>query len=209
MSLKETKKQEGQDTEARILEAAKDVFLRKGKTDTNMQEIADEAGINRTLLHYYFRSKDKLFEAVFRQTVGKFIPDVQEIFNSDISLFEKIEIFADRYIQAMIENPFLPLFVMTEINRNPEKVYVMIHETGVEPMKFAMQVTEEVQKGNILPIDPRQLIVNMISMCIFPVAGRPIIKEIIFSGDDTAYDRFLQERRKEVARFVINAIKAK
>ncbi len=107
-------------TEEKILAAAKKVFIAKGMAGARMQDIADEAGINKALLHYYFRSKEKLFEMIFMEAAQKLFPKINFIFESDVSLFEKIENFCEEYITIMSENPYLPLFVLNEISRDPE-----------------------------------------------------------------------------------------
>src|SRR6478672_10927133 len=102
--------------EARILTAARKVFIAKGMAGARMQDIADEAGINKALLHYYFRSKEKLFEQIFKELSFQFLPRVNAIFESDKPLFEKIEMFCCEYISKMIENPFIQLFIVNEMN---------------------------------------------------------------------------------------------
>src|SRR5690606_40702738 len=109
-------------TEEKIFEAAFKVFQSKGFTGARMQEIADEAGINKAMLHYFFRSKEKLFEAVFMKAFGKLAPQINEIFNSDDDLFEKIRKFTASYITFVIEYPFLPQFIIQEMNNNPDFV---------------------------------------------------------------------------------------
>jgi hypothetical protein len=100
-----------------------------------MQDIADEAGINKALLHYYFRDKDKLFEVVFLEEALKFFPKINGIFNSDAPLFEKIENFVNEYIDEMQENPFLPWFVMNEINRDPDQFMYKIWGKKIFPSR--------------------------------------------------------------------------
>src|SRR6201991_2963463 len=107
------------DTKERILEAARNVFVHKGMFGARMQDIADEAGINKALLHYYFKSKEKLFEEVLREAAIKLFPRINEIFTSDDSLFTKIELFCEEYITVVLENPYLPLFVLNEMNQDP------------------------------------------------------------------------------------------
>ena len=171
-------------TEQKIHEAAKTVFIRKGLEGARMQEIADEAGINKALLHYYFRTKDKLFEAVFTDAFFKLVPNIINLLKSDLPLFEKIKQFTENYIDIFIENPFVPGFVLHELNRNPQRIVNLISNIGVDPGIFIQQVNEEIEKGTINPIDPKQLIVNMLAMCIFPFAATPIIKNIIFENND-------------------------
>ena len=94
-------------TEEKIFSAAREVFHRKGFAAARMQEIADEAGINKAMLHYCFKNKDQLFEAVFLNAFGQLAPQINEIFNSEETLFVKIEKFTESYISFVMENPFL------------------------------------------------------------------------------------------------------
>ena len=111
-----------QDTERRIMEAAARVFMQKGRLGASMQDIADEAGINRTLLHYYFRNKEKLFDTIFEKLFSKLLPAVVQALSSDLPFLEKIEIFAETYANLLNENPFLPVFVFQEISLNPDRL---------------------------------------------------------------------------------------
>ncbi|NTW33144.1 MAG: TetR/AcrR family transcriptional regulator, partial [Bacteroidetes bacterium] len=104
-------------TEKLILKAAKKVFIDKGFDGARMQEIADLAGINKALLHYYFRSKEKMFDAVFEDVFMQFLPEVTEVMNSEITLFDKIKTFVDVYITALLKNPHIPIFVLHELSR--------------------------------------------------------------------------------------------
>jgi AcrR family transcriptional regulator len=194
-------------TEQKILLAAKKVFVEKGLEGARMQEIADEAGINKALLHYYFRSKDKLFEGVFREAFFRLLPTVLSLLKQELPLFEKIRLFTEQYLDIFKDNHYIPGFVLHELSRNPQRVVALISTLGVQPEIFIQQVKEEVKKGAIRPIDPRDLIVNMLAMCIFPFVASPIIKNIIFSGDTSAFNDFIEERKRSVPEFIINSIK--
>jgi AcrR family transcriptional regulator len=194
-------------TEQRILKAAKTVFIKKGLEGARMQEIADEAEINKALLHYYFRSKDKLFEGVFKEAFFQVIPDTMLLLKKDLPLFDKIRIFADRYIDIFIDNPFIPGFVMHELQRDPDRIIGLIEDIGVQPEIFAGQIQAEVEKGTIRPVDPRQLIVNLLALCIFPFVASPILKTIIFRKDMEAFQDFIRDRKKAVPEFIIQSIK--
>jgi len=196
-------------TEQSILEAAKIVFVKKGMEGARMQEIADEAGINKAMLHYYYRSKDKLFEAVFTETFLKLVPNLIEIVKTDISLFDKIRIFVGNYIDIINENPLIPAFIIHELNRNPDRVVELMQSSGINPIFFTNQVENEIKEGIIEPVNPVHLIVNMLAMCIFPFVARPILQGIIFNEDRQQYEKFIQERKKEVSEFIINSIKKK
>jgi len=194
-------------TEQKILLAAKKVFVEKGLEGARMQEIADEAGLNKALLHYYFRSKDKLFEGVFKEVFLEMVPKIVSLLKTDIPLFEKIRVFTEQYIDLFIKNHFIPGFVLHELNRNPQRIVDVISNIGIQPEIFIKQISEEVKKGTINPIDPRHLIVNMLAMCIFPFVATPILKSIIFREDQEAFASFIEERKKTVPEFIINSIK--
>ncbi len=194
-------------TEEKILEAAKDVFIRKGMDGARMQEIANKAGINKALLHYYYRTKEKLFLSVFKIALQSFLPKILHMLESDMSLFDKIRSFVKKYTSLLTRNPFIPMFILQEINRQPEQVIETIHSTGLQPEIFYRQVNDAIDKGEIHPIDPRQLVINMLALCVFPIIARPLVQGILFGGDKKEYSIFLDKRVEEVPEFIINAIK--
>jgi len=196
-------------TECQILEAAKKVFLQKGFEGARMQEIADEAGINKALLHYYFRSKEKMFGAVFSAAFQEFLPSVGEAIKSDMPLFDKIRIFVDSYINMLVNNPHLPVFILSEIHRNPDLILTNFREAGIKPELFAKSVMDEINLGKIRPINPRHLIINIIALCIFPFIGKPILLNILFDNDPEKFQGFLEERKNEVTTFIIKSIAVK
>jgi len=194
-------------TELKILEAAKKVFTLKGMGGARMQEIADEAGINKALLHYYYRSKDKLFESVFKDAFLKMVPNIVNLLTQEIPLFDKIELFADKYIDLFLENPFIPGFVIQELSQNPQRIVNLISGTGIQPQVFIDQINEEVKKGTIKPINPQHLVVNLLALCIFPFVAAPILKGLIFNRNNEMYTEFIKQRKTEIPQFIINSIK--
>jgi AcrR family transcriptional regulator len=190
-----------------ILDAARKVFLENGFDGATMQLIASEAGINKALLHYYFRSKDRLFEAVFIEAFSRMIPNLLKIFASDAEFTEKIKGFVDTYISALQQYPQIPLFILHELHRNPARMIELIHSTGLNPDFVLNIIRQEIKKGTIAEIDPHQLMVNLLAMCIFPFAARPMIQGFIFKNDVKAYENFLESRKIEVANFILKAIK--
>ncbi|MBS3806096.1 MAG: TetR/AcrR family transcriptional regulator [Bacteroidales bacterium] len=193
-------------TEQKILEAASRVFLRKGMAGARMQEIADEAGINKSLLHYYYRNKDKLFISVFRLAIQDFLPGILHILNSGIPIFQKLERFIHEYMRVLIDNPFVPMFILHELQRDPDRLFQVFKDAGIEPSRFIKEFEASVKKGEVRNIDPRHLIVNVLSLCIFPIAARPMMQRVLFDNDARAYEAFLKEREAVVSEFVINAI---
>lgn len=195
------------DTEGKILTAAKNVFLKKGMDGARMQEIADEANINKAMLHYYFRTKEKLFFAIFAEAFQSFFPKIQETLIRDIPLTDKIQIFIDKYIDLLIENPYLPGFILGEINRNPLAIISVFLDNWFSPTQLISQIQKEMEEGKIRSMDPRHLLINIVSMCIFPFIGKPFITVMLFENDDEKFSAFIQQRKAEVSSFIMASIK--
>ncbi len=202
------KKENTPSAEQKILAAAHKVFTTKGMAGARMQDIADEADINKAMLHYYFRDKDKLFEVVFLDEAQKFFPKINAIFNSDAPLFEKIKNFVNEYIDEMQENPYLPWFVMNEINRDPEQFMYKIwgKENLPKPGKFLEQIEKEIKNGTIKSIKPAHLLMNLLSMTIFPFVAKPMLTRNLRLSD-AQFRSIMEERRKEIPKFIIDSIK--
>ncbi len=195
-------------TEEKILAAAKKVFISKGMSGARMQDIADEAGINKALLHYYFRSKEKLFEVIFLEAAQKLFPKINSIFESDMPLFQKIEHFSEEYITVMAENPYLPLFVLNEINQDPETFLNKIwgKQNLPRPQKFLEQIEKEVRKGTIKKLSPLHLLMNLISLSVFPFVAKSMI-QFTLGLDELQYRAIMEQRKKEIPKFIIDSIK--
>jgi len=192
-----------QNTEQKILEAAKSVFLQKGMEGSRMQEIADEAGINKALLHYYFRSKEKLFLAIFQSTLVKIIPAIEVITETDLPIFEKIKIFIGNYMDAILENPYIPQFIINEVNRCPENLHQILTEKGVDVPGVFSVFQNEMNAGRIRRVDPRSLMINILSLCLLPVAAKPLFQRVFFQDGENSYQLYLAERKNEVANLII------
>jgi AcrR family transcriptional regulator len=195
-------------TEEKILASAKSVFISKGMHGARMQDIADEAGINKALLHYYFRSKEKLFEVIFLEAARKLFPKINMIFESDLQIFEKIEKFCEEYVSIMIENPYLPLFVLNELSMDAQRFLNKIweQENGPRPKKFLDQIEKERKKGTIKPVSPLHLLMNLISMTIFPFVGKSMF-QFSLHLDELQYRQIMEQRKKEIPKFIIDSIK--
>lgn len=194
-------------TEVKILNVAREVFMRNGYSGTTIQQIADEAGINKSLLHYYYRSKEKLFGQIFAEVFSQFIPELGKIFMTDKSLEEKIRAFVDSYIEGFIRNPLIPIFVMQELSSNPQHLADLIKKSGIDPEMVIKMISESLKNEDLNIQDPRQFMVNMIGLCVFPFAAQPLIQRLIFNNDEKAYSKFLLERKHEVSEFLLNAIR--
>lgn len=206
--MKETLKETQEDPrEIQILNAAKNVFQKKGMDGARMQEIADEAGINKALLHYYYRSKQQLFEAVFKFAFNLLAPQLNQILNDDSSIENKIRNFTSDYIDFIIKQPYLPSFIIHEINRNPQFIIQLQNNPAFPNLdKFKQQVAHEIELKIIQPISAEQLFVNILSLSIFPFVASPLIKAILKLNNEQ-FQILMNERKKEVADFIIGSIK--
>ncbi len=194
------------DTEKRIREAASKVFQLKGKAGASMQEIADEAGINRTLLNYYYRTKDKLFEAIFRDAMETFVPYLVSVLNSDRSFSEYIHEMVDTLINTLLENPQIPVFVLQELSTNPMRMANLIRELGVDTDQGLAKFYKEFTNTDLAGTDPRQIIINLLGLCIFPFAARSIITVILYNGDNQAFDKAMIERKEYLPAMILRSI---
>lgn len=194
-------------TEEKILEAAKNVFIRKGMYGARMQEIADEAGINKAMLHYYFRSKDKLFDAIFQEAFHEFAPKAFSILKGDLPIEEKISRFVSNYIDVVSANPFLPIFIINEINQNPDRLNHIRNILGMVKEELYKDMKVKVEDGEFREIDPVQLLINIMAMSIFPFLVRPIIQGA-FEYSDEKYREFLEERKKLIPEIIISYLKS-
>ncbi len=195
------------DTEQKIFEAARTIFIQKGMAGARMQEIADEAGINKALLHYYFRTKEKLFDAVFSEAFSHLAPIIISTFHSEKNFCDKICFFVDGYIETLRKNPYIPLFVLSELQKNPTKITSFINNQGIKPELLISQINHDIKKGLIRQVKAEHLMVNIISMCIFPFVASPIIQNLFFKNNLKSYNRFLDERKKEITDFILKSIK--
>ncbi len=195
-------------TEERILEAAKRVFILRGLDGARMQDIADEAGINKAMLHYYFRSKDGLFEKVFDSISGKILPDLTAIIEQDVPIVVILDRIIHRYIDFIAENPSVPLFLISELTKDPERIKNLLNHTqNFSKMQgFGIKLMQEMQAGKIKQVNPLHLILNMLSMCIFPFVAQPMVQHVM-KISDADYALVLSQRKEQVSQFIHAALR--
>lgn len=204
------KQRRDNETEMAILTAARKVFTHKGYSAARMEDIAREAGINRALLHYYFRSKDRMFDLVFEQRIREFFVGLAQIMSRPLPLFDKIRAIVEHDINMILVQPDLPIFIMQELTQSPDRLIAVAKNSGIGPatmMKaFRAQVKEAVDKKLIRPIEGGQLLINIMSLCVYPFVAKPMIKAVQ-DLDDDQFDKMIRKRRQEVPEFIIDAIK--
>jgi AcrR family transcriptional regulator len=201
-------------TEQRILQAARTVFLRRGTAGARMQEIAEEAGVNPALLHYYFRSKDRLASAIFREAAGRLLPSLMLLMGSERTIEEKVEQFIHLYIDTVRSHPFLPGYVVAELHQHPERVTALMAEAaGVDASRVVQefgrldaQLRERAAAGALRPIAPEQFLVSMIGLAAAPFLAWPAL-HLALGMDDEAFARFLDQRRAELPAFILRALR--
>jgi AcrR family transcriptional regulator len=196
-----------QGAEQRILEAARRVFIRKGMAGARMQEVADEAGINKALLHYYYRDKQRLFEGVFKGSAERQFTCIWRVLEECDDLFEGIERFVATYLDRMLEEPLLPQFLISELNRDPKNLLEFI-DRGKAGRAHYQKLFEQARKeGRIIDIDPRELLVNIMALCAHPFIARPMLTHL-HGMNDEAFRRMILKRRRTVPEFIIRSIRA-
>jgi AcrR family transcriptional regulator len=193
-------------TEIKIVDAASKIFVLKGFDGARMQEIADEAGINKALLHYYFRTKDNLFEKVFEKIFGEVFSVIRKTVNSADDFEDFLEAFVFNYIDTLLSKPYLPQFVLHELNRNPQRMVELFQQGGFDREKLYKMIQTASEKKLISPQNPVHLVTNILALCVFPFIARPILQGAFFGGNQAAYQEFLLDRPGEVLQFINRAI---
>jgi AcrR family transcriptional regulator len=197
---------EKENTEEKIINAAINVFVRKGYDGSRMQEIADEAGINKSLLHYYFRSKDKLFEKVFTDIFSKIMDSLVGVVENSKTLDQLLTSFVSVYVDFLKNNSHVPIFILHELHRNPEMIVDLIKSKGInKDLLIGLFELDEIE-FELQDFDPLHIFVNILSMSVFPFVAAPLLKGFIFSGKIEDYDKFIDERKEHIVNFVKAAI---
>lgn len=195
------------DTESQIKSAAKIVFLKKGLAGARMQEIADVAGIGRTALHYYFRRKEQLFQVVLKDAFRDLAKRTEMLHNSNYSTLEKMEAYVDGYFEKALAEPELDIFMLNEFNNNPEVMKdILISEASGSPFAILLKGIEASVENGEMKGAPKQILITLISMCVFSFAGRGMIQNVLFLSDEQ-YMELMRERKIYMKHFLKLAFK--
>lgn len=200
-------KEKDQDTEKRIKEAATKIFTEKGLAGARMQEIADAAGVNKALVHYYFRNKKNLFELIFEEKLFKLFGALSLIIFSGETFEEKIRQFVSTEIDTMMEFPQMPMFVLSELQQNPNMMKEKMKDKPIGMVRQQLRTIfqKEIDAGRIRDIPIEQFMINLISLCIFPFMGKPMIS-FVLDLDEEAFQKIVTDRKKLVADLILNDI---
>lgn len=206
--MKKISTDEFTEIEQLIISSAREVFSRKGFHGTRMHEIAELAGINKALLHYYFRNKKKLFEKVFEKVQSELL---ESLFNQEInanSIEESIKIFADNYTDFFLKNQFIPQFLIQELNENPDWIIDKFTKVRLKETLLMKSFLSSLNKINQSVSSFYEPMLNLISMLLFPIIARPVIQKLLEMTDED-YDNMILERKKSIPELVIKSMKLK
>lgn len=189
-------------TEQQIILAAKQVFIEKGYAETNMSDIAVKAGINRSGLHYYFRTKEKMFDAVFAGIVMSFIPKIHDIVLQDDSIGNRVSKIVDVYFDLFRREPRLPMFISKEIQRDAMHLFNTGNKLGIYQyaMKIKFSLEAEMRKGNIKQVPVEFVLYTFYGMIVMPFVTRPLADVISGKGRNCDFDDKLAKWKIYVVR---------
>ena len=199
-----------QTTEERIKEAARKVFQKKGFAATRTRDIAEEAGINLALLNYYFRSKEKLFEIIMLETLFGFMQNLAFIMNDDKSTLQtKVELIASGYIDFIIRNPNVPLFMLSEMRANSGGLLKKLPiKQLVSNSAFLKQHRKAVEEGKIAEPHPLHFLMNLLGLIVFPFIGKPMLQGL--SGvSDNQFKKLMMQRKKYIPVWINTMMKVR
>lgn len=195
-------------TEEKIFDAATDVFIDKGMDGARMHDIASRAGINKALLHYYYRTKEALFNAVFEKMAAKMISKFAPVLDETLSFEDKIRFFMRQHIEFLQANPRLPIFLLNEMNRNPQRIRRLVRNIEVSKLwiRIEEQHGEDLKRYRISPETIPQLMTSIAALSIFPFAARTLISAFM-EQMGYQFDDYIELRKEWAAEFIINGIK--
>jgi TetR/AcrR family transcriptional regulator len=190
-------------TKELIMNAAKNIFFKKGDIHATTQDIADEAGVNRALIHYYFSSREQLYEMVLKDASREMSQRIQKAFAPGASFREKMDTFLTIHINELLEYPFLENFIIAEFNRaGGNKMQLLSKEVaGIFMETFVRDLLEEMERGTIVRMSPEQFLINIVSLCSYPLIARPLLQQV-FDLDDAAYLDFIKKRKEQIMMMI-------
>lgn len=187
------------DTKKRILAAAEAEFLVGGYDRSRMQAIADRAQINKAMLHYHFRSKNELFAEIFRRKTSELFPTIKANLQASSCFIDFTCSFVDSYYKLLIENPYLPSFLLHVAANHIE----LLEKASIGfPRVFVAAFRAQVEMGKIAPHDAEQFIVSLLGMCVMPFVGKNLFQNFL-GLDESSFDSFLMKRPDEIKRYVV------
>ena len=201
MKLKDSK------TEEVILNAAKVVFMEFGLYGARMQQIADRAGINKALLHYYFRNKEKLFDRVFENALSRYFQNMEVLLDESLPIIDRVYSYADRFIDFLSEYPQMAMFLIKEVSLNQALFEEKVNRHKNQHASLIRVLNEGIAKGYIQPLNTMLFFVNLVSLCTYPFVARPIFNVVATKNNEQWGSGQIQDLRNSIHDFIENKIK--
>lgn len=185
-----------------ILETAKTLFFSQGRLKANATEIAQVAGVNRTLINYYYRSVDRLLEVANYEIMEEYGSRNDEVLFLEISFREKIEKIIENFYERLRKYPYSEVYF--SFIKNEEKTLRKDFNTSKSAMdEFCRQAVVEMEKGVLKSCDPKQFIANLFSLIVYPFLANRTLK-FVLNMDDEEYEKFLNERKEIIISVLFN-----
>ena len=204
--------QEATNTETKILRAAMEVFIQKGRHGAKMQEIADSAGINKAMLHYYFRSKENLYIMIFKTVFIGFFSEIEKVFQEGIPFEQQLSAIINRYVDILNANERIPLFLAREFGEGGEIVKRIVSEIMEQQQfqlpRFLFRLMENAKKkGEMRDVDSKQFILTLLGSSVFFFIAEPVVFTILQKFDPLDRKTFIEERKKAIFEVLYYGIK--
>ena len=197
------------DTEQKILRAASEIFLEKGHDGARMQEIADKAGINKALLHYYFRSKQKLFRIIFRKELQTMLVSIFSLISPADNFKEFLNKFIPGYLENVSSRKNIMRFILWELDKSPKEVaewFLEVFQDGGFPGNpILLRVEKAIKDGEIRPVDPTNFVLSLLGMCVFPFVAEPMLKYLL-PGFSTDAPNFIKNRTEAIIDLIYSEL---
>jgi AcrR family transcriptional regulator len=202
----------GQDVEDKIIEAARHAFYEKGYNGTSMRDIARKAGVNYALLHYYFKTKDNIFEIVFKEAFSTLFLKLSEALASDANIFDKIRLMITGHVRTAQKYPQLPGFVMNELTVNFQLMMFVLKKYKEQNHAlrlsdhFAAEIQQAYQCGLIKKVDSKELCADILSLSLFPFIAKRCLTELVYEDEDS-FNQMIEQRIEHATNVIINSIR--
>ncbi|MDR1527799.1 MAG: TetR/AcrR family transcriptional regulator [Dysgonamonadaceae bacterium] len=198
-------------TEQTILHAAEKLFIEKGYTGTRTTEIAEAAGVNHAMLHYYFRTKEKLFDRIFNEKTSSLLDCFFQAFDNDRPFLEQLKSGIEQHFDYIVQVPALPFFILRELIQSEERKTVV--RKKIAPVAFqimermSVSIRKEVTQGTIQPIHPQDLLLNIVSLNVFAFVAMQLFFDVKNDSQSAVFKQFLEQRKQNNIETIINSIK--
>lgn len=190
----------------KILNAALDIFVAKGKEGARMQEIADHASVNKAMLFYYFTNKELLYKEVLRRNIIELVNQLKTIMVSEAESETKIENIVNAYINFFKNKPTIPKLILREATGDSETIKEVLREIKQNvapdiPDKFISMIQKSINEDEFYPLDPKQTIISIIGMSLIYFISKPII-EVLLDLEDVDPEQFIIERQDNILKIL-------